>query len=232
MYAKYAHLEGARLKGSSTKCLKHYHHVKLDNEFRFDCSIWRTFLNNPDNEVVCRPMVDLLTVNCARKLRFFSDASANEFLGVGAYFNGQWFAEQWEPGFIKQCQLSIEYLELYGVTAALLTWGAQLKNQCIQIYCDNQAVVAMINNCVSTCANCMYLLRLVMLDNLKHNRRVFAAYVSSKNNYLLDALSRLNYKKFWSLAPEGTSKYPTMISPSVWPASQIWNLHSSHIYCR
>ena len=53
---------------------------------------------------------------------------------------------------------SIEYLELYGLTAGPLTWGEQIINQRIIVFCDNLAVVGMINNCASTCSNCMFFL--------------------------------------------------------------------------
>ena len=187
MYAKYSNLDGTKLKNG--KSLKAYHHVKLDQEFLFDCQIWRTFLGNSHNRAVCRPMIDFhKETTSARKLNFTSDASANPLLGVGAYFDGHWFFAQWEPNYIATNKPSIEYLELYGVSAALLTWGPLLWNQRIIIYCDNTAVVAMINNCVSSCANCMYLLRVIILDNFKYNRRVFARYISTKQNFLSDSL--------------------------------------------
>ena len=41
MYAKYSKESCAR-QGNK---LKSYHHIKLDNEFRFDCEVWRIFLS-------------------------------------------------------------------------------------------------------------------------------------------------------------------------------------------
>ena len=55
IYAKCAQLE----KGKNGRRLKPYHHVALDSEFKFDCSIWRVFLSNYRNQAVCRPMIDL-----------------------------------------------------------------------------------------------------------------------------------------------------------------------------
>ena len=46
----------------------------------------------------------------------------------------------------KKYNPSIEYLELFALTAAVLTWGSKLKNRRITIFCDNLSVVCMINN--------------------------------------------------------------------------------------
>ena len=52
---------------------------------------------------------------------------------------------------------SIEYLELFALAAGLLTWRdePELKNRQITIFCDNQAVVDMINDMSSKCGKCM-----------------------------------------------------------------------------
>ena len=57
-------------------------------------------------------MVDLDKTVTAKKLKFFSDASANAKLGFGAVFNNQWLFGQWEPRYIVECEPTIEYLEL------------------------------------------------------------------------------------------------------------------------
>ena len=124
MYNKYAKI--SNLKQPNGCYLKHYHHVWLDAEFRFDCEVWRTFLQFSRDVAVCRPMVDFSDNRKSEVLNFYSDASANPELGVGAVFKTHWLFTQWESGFIKAMNPSIEYLELYGVAAALLTWSQQL----------------------------------------------------------------------------------------------------------
>ena len=129
MYSKFTGLN---------KKLKSHHHISLDKEFKFDCEIWRLFLTHYKKRAVCRLMIDLYSVKDATQLDFYSDASAAEFLGFGAIFEDRWLYGQWERGFIKQNNPpSIEYLELYTLTAAVLTWGDQLQIQRIIIFCDN-----------------------------------------------------------------------------------------------
>ena len=47
MYAKFA----------CGKPLKQHHHIRLDQEFKFDCKVWETFLCSSSASVVNRPMV-------------------------------------------------------------------------------------------------------------------------------------------------------------------------------
>ena len=219
MYSKCTSL-GFNSKGVA---LKPHHHIYLDEEFRFDCEIWRIFLMHYRDLAVCRPMVDVDKSSfTATQLKFYSDTSGCEFLGVGAVFEHRWFFAKWEPGFIRTCKPSIQYLELFGVIAAILTWGDQIQNMRMVLFCDNESVVEMVNNQCCSCWNCMYLLRLLTLNNLVNNRRVFTRHLRSEENYLSDALSRLQLERFWRLAPMSMNKELSRISPLVWPASKIW----------
>ena len=217
IYAKYAKC--------NSKQLKPHYHVTIDSELCFDCEIWRFFLHNFRSESVCRPMVDLENVIYVQDLRFTTDASAKTTLGMGATFNDNWLFAKWEEGYIDKYQPSIEYLELLGLAAAILTWGHQLQNNRVVVYCDNQAVVGMMNKMSSSCKNCMYLLRLITLNNLIYNRRIFVSYISTSKNDFSDALSRLQFNRFWKLVDQKGIKmkeYPSKISPLIWPASHIW----------
>ena len=203
--------------------LKQHHHVKLDHEFKFDCSIWKTFLENHSSVAVCCPMVDLdRNQFTATQLNFSSDVSATESLGFGAVYDSHWLFGRWEPGYIRNFKPSIEYLKLFAVVTAILTWGKDLRNIWMILFCDNSAVVLMINNLTSSCKNCMYLLRLLTLDNLVHSCRVFAKHLGTKENFLSDVLSRQKIQKFWELCPPNMDKQPTQVSHQVWLASKIW----------
>ena len=163
--------------GKNNKRLKQHHHVKLDSEFMFDCKIWRVFLTNFRNKAVCCPMIDLEAATVmAKQLNFSSDASANVSLGMGGVYNDHWLFAKWEPGFIKNYSPSIGYLELFALVASVLTWGHELCNLRMIIFCDNSAVMSMVNNLTSSCQNCMYLLCLLTLNNLINNRRVFVQH--------------------------------------------------------
>ena len=68
---------------------------------------------------------------------------------------------------------SIEYLELYGVAVAVRLWLKKFKNSNIVLFCDNEAVVHMINNSAAKCKNCMALIRIIVLEGMIRNTRIF-----------------------------------------------------------
>ena len=214
IYAKFSNLDRTKLK--------HYHHVSLDAEFKFDCEVWRLFLLHSSSRTICRPMVDLEKLVSAQELCFYTDSSAREDLGCGGIFNTEWFFLQWEPGYIRQNNPSIEYLELFAVCAGVLTWCRKLRNLRAIVFCDNKSVVDMINSSSSKCKNCMYLIRLLVLNGLLHNTRIFCRHVLGKQNLLADSLSRLRFNKFRKHGRQ-MNRYPTEVSKLIWPASKIWN---------
>ena len=74
----------------------------------------------------------------------------------------------------------------------------------------------------------MYLLRLITLDNLINNHRVFVRFVRSIDNDFADVLSRLQLKCFWEFMKERNmvvDSHPSLIASAVWPVSQIWKCH-------
>ena len=159
MYAKYAVMLDGCDKDDKVTRLKRYHHVRLDGEFKLDCQVWLEFLRPASEAVVSCPMVDLSQKQVhSVDIKFFSDASASEVLGFGCVFKSHWLSGSWPRDFIRNCKLSIEYLELFALTAGVLTWGDQLRNLRILINCDNQAVMAMVNNTTSKCKSCMFLI--------------------------------------------------------------------------
>ena len=51
---------------------------------------------------VSRPILDLFEDDSdAESLQFYTDASKQEKLGFGCFFNGKWLACGWEPNYIR-----------------------------------------------------------------------------------------------------------------------------------
>ena len=129
-----------------------------------------------------------------------------------------------EGGFIKNCQPGIEYLELYALTAGVLTWESHLSNRHMILHCDNMAVVHMVNNLTSSCPCCMTLLRILTLNGLIFNRKIIVHYVTSKNNRLSDVLSRGQMARFRALRPL-MNQQSDLIDQCIWPLSKLWSSH-------
>ena len=157
-----------KVTNSKGEQLKLYHHINLNREFLLDCRVWLNFLQTTDLRI-CRPFLDL-TDKTGQILNFSSDASKKETLGLGAVFQNNWMAERWNPDFIKTQDPSIEVLELYALMLGLLTWSSYkelpLRNNWITIFCDNQAVVSMVNNLSTSCLQCRKFIRLIALCSI------------------------------------------------------------------
>ena len=151
--------------------LKPHHHIRITEEHRLDLQVWRQFLQFP--LVFARPFVDHLPVT-ATVIDMYSDASRNFKLGFGAYCGSEWTFGQWNESFMKRNEPSIEYLELYTLLVGVMNWIKFFKNRRIILFCDNEAVVHMVNNNSSKCKNCMHLIRVLVLESLIQNVRIFA----------------------------------------------------------
>ena len=214
MYCKFSEIIG--LSKNHEHKLKQHHHLSLDQEFKRNCRVWKLFLTSGSKFVVNRPMVDFSKTVTADQIDFYSDASAAKNLGFGCVFGKRWIFAQWEPDFVDMYKPSIEFLELFALCAGLLTWEKHLTNCRIIVFCDNQSVVDMMNNFTASCSQCMQLIRIITLNGLLFNRRVFVRHVRGFLNRRADALSRLKLDKFRQVAPY-MNVYPDKISDKVWP---------------
>ena len=237
MYSKFSgimnikYLEGSHRESESIKekfKLRQHHHVRLNKEFKFDCKVWLDFLRrktscvNDISTVVCHPMIVVLgQFTTSQEICFYSDASAVKNLGFGCIFNSKWLRGDWNEEFITQKEPSIEYLELFTLTAGLITWASELSNCRIIIFYNNMAVAHMLNNLTLGCKNCMFLLRILVLNDLRFNRLVAARHVKTLDNGLADALSRNQMTRFWKLGAH-INKIRDEIHDSVWPIEKLW----------
>lgn len=89
----------------------------------------------------------------ADTIDMFSDASRSEILEFGAVCQDSWTFPQWPDSFIKSCNSSIAYLELYALVVGVKIWIKRFRNRRIVLVCDNQSVVNMVNHTTSSCKN-------------------------------------------------------------------------------
>ena len=187
------------LTGKLSK-LQPYHHVKLPVDCIQDLRIWLQFLQTPD--VFCRPFIDFTSHVDATQLCWFTGAAKAIGKGYGGHYKSHWFTGVWEEKFLNECNPSIKYLELYAVTVSILLWLRWHKNSRIVLYCDNERVVFMINKQSFTCKICMVLLRIITLQCMIDNTRLYATHVGTRANGRADALSRNDYHRFMRLSLE------------------------------
>ena len=202
--------------------IKPHHHIGISKENKLDLLVWKHFLEFPD--VYNRPFLDHGELR-ADQIDMYLDSSRNFRLGFGAFCQNEWTYGQWNADFLNRAQPSIEYLELFAVTIAVLNWIKKFKNKRVILFCDNESVMYMLYNTTSSCPNCMHLLRIIVLEGLIHNVRIFARHVRSKSNQKADALSCLNIPRFRKCGGDKMDALPTRIPQVVWPLEKIW------LYC-
>ena len=181
-----------RLYSKFSSSMKPHHHISINREMKEDLNVWKNFLQHPS--VYCHPFIDYSVILQATDIDMFTDTSGS--IGCGGIYTDRWFQMKWSPAFLKKCKPSIEFLELFAVTVAVLNWAKFFANRRICLFMDNETIMKAINNSSSRCRNCMFLIRKIVMVGLQHNVWIFAKHVRSKMNYFADSLSRFQQKRF------------------------------------
>ena len=147
------------------------------------------------------------------EIELFTDAAST--VGFGGYFKGQWFQGRWPPYLLlnRQQGLSIEWQELFPIVVACTIWHPHFAGKQLQLSCDNESVVTIINSRHSKVSRIMDLLRALTLLSMKHNFFVCARHVPGVHNVIADALSRFQEPRFRE-APPKANRDPCTIPPS------------------
>ena len=200
--------------------LKAHHHVRVKSENKLDLTMWQQFLSN--QRVFCRPFRDFIDSE-VEQVELYSDASGSFLKGYGAWCKDEYIQCNWDVQFMRKFKPSIEYLELYAATVAVVAWIHKFANRKISLFCDNESVCNMLNNSSSTYAHCMVLIRLVTLKSLIHNVRVYGKHLKTDENGIADALSRCQWNRLKKLAPVLSQQEPSQIPTIVHPMFKVWS---------
>ena len=215
------HAFTCRLYGHLSHKLKPHHHIRVSAEKKLDLLMWKQFLAHPS--VFSSPFADFSKCLNPTAVDLYTDAAKGESRGCGGVCGTQWFFVGWDKEFLRTANPSIEYLELYAVAIGVILWIHKFKNSRIQLFCDNQSVVHMINNNTSLCKNCMILIRIIVLHGLIHNTKIGARFVRSKLNVRADAISRKNFQLFHKLTNYMADPESQPIHSQFWPMSKVWS---------
>ena len=180
------------------------HYIRLNRAARQDLQAWSTFLHDFNGRVLCLPN----TWTSSSSLKLFSDASGNAF---AAFFCSQWFQGSF-PSEWKNVNIAIK--ELLPIVLAVRYWFKELANQRILFFCDNEAIVAVINKQSSKEPTIMSLIRTLVMSALTNNIHFVAKHIPGKRNIIADLLSRSQVHKALQVAP-WLNKTPVAI-PAPW----------------
>ena len=209
-----------RLYRATSKAKLSHHRIRINGNIRADLEMWLKFVQHPS--IFCRPFLDFNDTVTADEILMYSDASRNFKLGAGGYCGGSWFVLKWDEYFMDRNNPSIAYLELYAVTICIVNWIHRFSNRRVILFCDNMSVVYMLNKNTSSCPKCLVLIRLIVLQSMIFNVRVFAKHVTSKQNLISDLLSRNKMQRFMEVTEGKFDKFPTPIPVCLWPMNNIW----------
>ena len=132
--------------------------------------------------------------------------------GLGGHFDSMVYALPIPRGHENYdiCQL-----EMVNIVVALKIWANHWKNKRIHVFCDNIAVVQVLNtgkardSILATCARNVWLIAAIFNIELKFS------HISGKTNIIADLLSR------WSMVPEPHEKLKQMLPQYKWVHSHI-----------
>lgn len=208
------------------KQLKQHHHVRVTSEVRLDLGMWRRFIVN--NLDFSRPFVDFDKAAKRTILQFTSDAAKATQTGFATCFQFEkvlyYCFDRWERQFLEQYDPSIQFLELYGSVCGILLFSKLLRNSRVTIFCDNQAVMHMLNKATSACKHCMILIRLVTLTAMEWNMDYEVKYVSSADNTWSDLLLRQKFALFKREVPAELKLVRLPVPKALVPQEKIYNL--------
>ncbi len=189
--------------------------VRLTNGIKEDLRVWLNFLQN-FNGISVFHHAEWLS---GEQLDLYTDASGTN--GFGAYFKGRWTYGKW-PESWERAQLTrdMTLLEFFPIVVSLRLWGHNLRNKQVMFFCDNQAVVSIINCQSSKNKYVMHLVR-TMVSICLHNNIIFrSSYISTHHNVVADAISRFQWQRFFRAAPEA-DRHPTPLPPDVWEYCRV-----------
>ena len=196
-----------RLIDLSTTVQRMHHHITLNNEARADIQWWLDFLPHWTSKSMIPPSRKVMSSD----LFLHTDASD---IGFGALFGTQWIQGSWPKTSPKEKKSSIDFRELFAITAAALTWGNYWQGLRIVFVTDNKPISQVWDSGSSSSKPLMSLIRPLYLFAATTGFSISFKHIFGTSNPLADALSRFQMQKFFDLMPEA-NKFPTELPDSV-----------------
>ncbi|XP_054839956.1 uncharacterized protein LOC129332750 [Eublepharis macularius] len=186
-----------------------HHKVRIDVGMRADIEVWEEFLSSFNGIIFWRE--ELLV---GAQLQVASDASGST--GFGVFFRGHWCAEQWPREWDEsEVVRDLTFLEFFPILVAVFLWGHELANHVVHFWCDNMAVVQVVNSLTSKSVRVMSLVRAFTLKCLQLNILFRARHMPGVDNGVADTLSRQQMDRFRHLAP-GADSFPSRMPMGLW----------------
>ena len=167
--------------------------VHLDESFMKDVRWWKEFVSRFNGVSFIPP-----EVWAEPDVSFSTDSSLQ---GCGGFCSDEYFHSEF-PEFIQKQDLPIHCLELLAVLVAVRSWGHRYAGGKVQIFCDNEASVKVINSSKTTDMFMATCLRELWLEVSQYKFELRAIHLPGVENRVADWLSRwhvhTNYQNFFN----------------------------------
>lgn len=184
-----------------------FHYVTLNIEAKKDLVMWQKFLRFHNGKTIFKR--DYMN---SWQLNLHTDASHK---ACAAVYRGSWFVVTFPSDWKAK---SIAFLELYPIMLALHIFGVKMANKSLTFFCDNKSVCEILNKQSSKVNDIMVLVRTIVLICMQYNIHFKCTHLGSKQNFIADALSRLQISP-QQLAAWKLRQSPESIPPYLLPAN-------------
>ena len=176
------------------------HHIRLNRDARSDIEWWFRFSAEWNG---------MAMIQGTREVEASLTSDASGQWGCGAFSGSEWFMLQWSSTY-RECHITAK--ELVPIVIAASVWGRRWRGKTIKAWCDNSAVVCIVNQGSSRNQEAMHLARCLAFIKAKFDYTIVASHIQGAKNTstLADALSRDNLALFRSLHPQANQN-PTAI---------------------
>lgn len=201
-----------RLINKTIGITKPHFYIRLGSEELKDMAMWTKFLTSYNGITILRPpsTVSSATIN------LYTDASAE---GFGGTYGTSWIQEHY-PDSWKSYHISV--LEIYPIYVLIKLFAKKIVNADLTFHCDNEAVVTVINKQTSKNPYLLKIIRLVVLEQLKHNFTLQCVHIPGLRNILADRISRFQVN-FQLLNQYGMQPFKTQVPAHLMPANFNFN---------
>ena len=135
-------------------------------------------------------------------------------VGMGAVWEGEWWAAEWPPSVAAEAHPSMTLLEILPVLVAAVAWDSSWRGKNVIMYSDNMGVVGSWGRGWAREARTMAVIRQLLFRAACGGYRLVIKHLRGRENGPADALSRGDLSSFRRLMPDAASR-PTPL-PKGW----------------
>lgn len=197
-----------RLIDLTTTVSKPHHHITINREARDDIHWWCDLLQTSNRSYFIPDPKRVYSTD----LLLFTDAAKQ--VGLGATYGTSWIQASWSDHGMDD-EDDINFLELFAIMAAVLTWGHTWAGRRVVIVTDNKNITYVWSSGSSPKPKIMSLIRKLYLFAAFNKFSLSLKHIFGHYNPMADALSRFQMARFRLLMPDADPA-ATPIPPDVW----------------